>query len=224
MNKINLKYWIIISILALSSFTFGQELLLSGKITDKKSGEPIYYATISVDYDKTIVATDFDGNYSIQVALNDTIAVRYTGMKMQKIKVDTTLLNIELEEIEALNVEFGPPIRPIKLSNHAVTPVTLEDLQQDRKISGKIFFKENNEILAGTTIKNKRTGEITHSDVDGNFEIKASVNDVIELFYVGMSSHEIKVTHKSFYEIYLDLAVSKKNKTQKRKEKKIHKF
>jgi hypothetical protein len=220
MNKINLVFWILIPVQLLTSFSYGQEFVLNGKVTDKKSGEPIYYATISVDNDKTIVVTDFDGYYSIKVTLTDTIVVRYIGMKTQKIKVDTASINIELEEIEELIVEFGPPIRPIKSSHHSITTVTLEDIQQEKKISGKIFNKENNEILAGATIKNKRTGKITQSDVDGNFEIAASINDVIEILYVGMSSEEIKVTHKNDYEVYLELAPKRKDKKQKRKEKK----
>ena len=144
-------------------------------------------------------------------------------MKTQKIKVDTASINIELEEIEALIVEFGPPIRPIKHSNHSITPVTLEEIQQEKIISGKIFHKENNEILAGAIIKNTKTGKITHSDVDGSFEIAASVNDIIEIHYVGMSSVEIKITDKNDYEIYLELTVSKKDKKQKRRIKKIKK-
>jgi hypothetical protein len=221
MNKINVVFWLLIPVQLLTSFSYGQEFVLNGKVTDKKSGEPIYYATISVDNDKTIVATDFDGLYSIKVTLNDTILVRYTGMKTQKIKVDTASINIELEEIEELIVVFGPPpIRPIKSTYHSITTVTLEDIQQERKISGKIFNKENNEILAGASIKNKRTGEISQSDVDGNFEISASINDVIEILCVGMSSEKIKVTDKNDYEIYLEIAITRKDKKQKRREKK----
>lgn len=220
MNKINLAYWIIIPLQLLTYFSYGQEFILSGKVTDKKSGEPLFYATISVDNDKKITATDFDGYYSIKVALSDTIVVRYTGMKMQKIKVDTTSINIELEEVEALIVKFGPPISPVKIPNHSVTTVTLEEIQREKKISGKIFFKENNEIIAGAIIKNRRTGKITHSDVDGNFEMAASINDLIEIYYVGMSSIEIKVTDKNDYEIFFELAPIRKDKKQKRREKK----
>jgi hypothetical protein len=220
MNKNKLAYWIIIPLQLLTSFTYGQEFILSGKVSDKKSGEPIFYATISADNDKKITATDYDGYYSIKVTLSDTIVVRYTGMKTQKIKVDSASINIELEEIEELNIEFGPPIRPIKSSNHSVTLVTLEEIQQEKKISGKIFHKENNEILAGATIKNRRTGKIAHSDDDGNFEIAASRNDIIEIHYVGMSSVEINVTDKHDYEVYLELAPIRKYKKQKRRETK----
>jgi hypothetical protein len=220
MNKINLAYWIIIPLQFITSFSYGQEFTLSGKVTDKKSGEPIFYAKVSVDDIKKVAVTDFDGYYSMKVTLGDTVVVSYTGMIAQKIKVDTTSLNIELEEIEELIVEFGPPIRPVKSSNHSVTTVTMEEIQQAKKISGKIFFKENDEILAGATIKNRRTGKIAHSDVDGNFEIAASRNDSIEIHYVGMSSLEIKVTDKNEYEIYLELAPIRKNNKQKRREKK----
>ena len=218
MNKINLAYWIIVALQLLTFFSYGQEFVLTGKVTDKKSGEPIFYATISIDNDKIITATDFDGYYLIKATLSDTIVVSYTGMKTQKIKVDTASINIELEEIEELIVEFGPPIRPIKSSNHSMTTVTLEDIQQEKKISGKIFCNEYKEILAGATIKNRTTGKITHSDVDGNFEIAASENDIIEIHFLGLSDMEIKVTDQSYYEIFLGEYIPKKTKKQIRLE------
>jgi hypothetical protein len=218
--KINLAYSIIVALQLLTFFSYGQEFVLSGKVTDKNSGEPIFYATISVYNDKTIVATDFGGNYSIKVTLSDTIVVSYIGMKTQKIKVDTTSINIELDEIEELIVEYGPPIIPIKSVNHSVTLVKMEEIQQELKISGKIFFKENNEIIAGATIKNKRTWKIAQSDFDGNFEIDASLNDIIEIHFVGMSRFEFKVTEKNHHNIYLELAEIRKDKKQKRREKK----
>ena len=215
-----MKQLLYISFYLFSILSFGQQIAVSGKVTDKKTGEPIYYATVLVDKKGIETRTDFDGKYSLKVSLNDTLIFRYVGMKSQKVKAEKEEINIQLNEEEQIIEEFGPPIRPIKPSNHSVTKVTQEEIQQEKKIVGKIFEKETNLIVLGALIKNKTTGTSAFSDYDGKFEIAASVNDIIEIHYFGLLADiEIKITDQSYYEIFLGEYIPKKTKKQLRLEK-----
>jgi len=214
-----MKQLLYISFFLFPILSFGQEIAVSGKVTDKKTGEPIYYATVLVDKKEIETRTDFDGKYSLKVSLNDTLIFRYVGMKSQKVKAEKEEINIQLNEEEQIIEEFGPPIRPIKPSNHSVTKVTQEEIQQEKKIVGKIFEKETNLIVLGALIKNKTTGKSAFSDYDGKFEIAASVNDIIEIHYFGLLADiEIKITDQSYYEIFLGEYIPKKTKKQIRLE------
>jgi hypothetical protein len=214
-----MKQLLYISFFLFPILSFGQKIAVSGKVTDKKTGEPIYYATVLVDKMGIETRTDFDGKYSLKVSLNDTLIFRYVGMKSQKVKAEKEEINIQLNEEEQIIEEFGPPIRPIKPSNHSVTKVTQEEIQQEKKIVGKIFEKETNLIVLGALIKNKTTGTSAFSDYDGKFEIAASVNDIIEIHYFGLLADiEIKITDQSYYEIFLGEYIPKKTKKQIRLE------
>ncbi len=214
-----MKKIIYITFMFFSIFTFGQEIVVNGKVKDRKTGEPIPGATIIIDRTNKETQTDFDGKYSIIAKSNDTLVFSFFGMKTQKIRVDKEEINVELSESETLKESVGPPIRPKKSSNYPVNTVTLKEIQQEKKVAGKIFKKETNELIAGVIIKNKKTGKKTFSNVDGKFEIAASVNDILEIHFTGLSDIEIKVTDKSYYKIYLEEYVRTKTRKQIRKEK-----
>lgn len=200
----------LLSLTFLSFLSFGQELLLNGTVSDKKTGEPIYAATISTD--KLVTQTDFDGNFLLKVNLHDTITIAYIGMETKKIKVDTVSLHVQLYEINELMVVYGPPIQPIRQVDHSVARVTETEIRQNRKITGQILSSEHNDILVGAVIKNKKTGKITYSDVEGNFEIAVSKRDIIEIHFPGMSTHKLKVTDKNRYVVRLKLKAVKTSK------------
>jgi len=214
-----MKQIIYIQFFLFSILSFGQEFIVKGKVSDKKTGEPIPGATIIINKANNVTQTDFDGKYFIIAKLNDTLTFSFVGMKTQKIIVNNEEINVELLESETLKESVGPPIKPKKISNYLINTVTLKEIQQEKKVTGKISKKDTNELIAGAIIKNITTGKETLSNVDGKFEIIASVNDILEIHFTGLSNMEIKISDKSYYEIYLDEHVRTKTRKEIRKEK-----
>lgn len=135
-----MKFIAYLSFLLLSAMSFGQEITVSGIITDKKSGEPIYFATVATDKNKIATSTDFDGKYSLRVSLNDTLTFSYVGMKSQKSKADKEIINIQFEEAET-NEEAVPPYHTKTKSIEATTIVTKKDIEN--AADPKYNFKKN---------------------------------------------------------------------------------
>lgn len=133
MKKIHLILTCLISFQLTISFSLGQEVMLKGTVTDKKSGEPIYSATISTERKQNTTISDFDGQFSLPVNWNDTIFVQFIGMKTQKILVTSNPIHIQLEEIEPIETEFGPPETPIKPTPLSVQSVSKKELKGKKR-------------------------------------------------------------------------------------------
>jgi hypothetical protein len=112
------KYCVLFFILFASATGHGQKVVLSGKITNKDTGEPIPYATIV--FQNTMIGTtsNTDGYYSLEA--NDTLKVLQVsavGFIKQFIPTDTirsSVLNIELKEevIPIAEIEVSPGVNP----------------------------------------------------------------------------------------------------------------
>jgi TonB-dependent starch-binding outer membrane protein SusC len=79
-----------VSVLISSLFSgaFGQNLPVSGSVTNKASGEPLAGATISVKGTKTIATTNSTGNFTISAKSGDVLAITYAGMSLYEHKVN----------------------------------------------------------------------------------------------------------------------------------------
>lgn len=140
MNNKILILWATCSIQLLSQLSFGQEIAVRGTVINKKSGEPIYYVTVSVDEKRRGTTTDFEGKYSLKASLNDSLVFSIAGAKTQKIKVDKEEINIELEDQE-LNEEVGPPIKPKTRSLDEYSTITQKDIENAN--NPKYNFRKN---------------------------------------------------------------------------------
>lgn len=121
--------------------SFGQEVIVSGKVVEKKTGEPLPSANIIIDKTTKGIQTDFDGNYSIKVNLNDTLVFSFVGMKSQKVKADTAQINVELEEGVILKEYAGPAYHPVVKKLQASQAVTKVDIEKGN--DPKYNFKKN---------------------------------------------------------------------------------
>ena len=135
-----MKQILYIQFLFFSILSFGQEVVVSGFVINKKKGEPIAGATVLINKTQNGITTDFDGKYSLKTTLSDTLVFSFVGMKMQKIKVDKKEINIELEEVE-LKEEVGPPYYPKSKRLEATTIVSKEDIENAD--NPKYNFKKN---------------------------------------------------------------------------------
>ena len=92
------KIQIVLPLLLLSIFCFGQQKLITGKVLGKTNNEPL--AGVSVQNKKQAVATDANGVFSIQAAPGDVLIFSFVGMATQKVKVtsSTGALMLALED------------------------------------------------------------------------------------------------------------------------------
>ena len=82
------KAWLtIVMVLCLSFPALAQKTTVTGTVVDYE-GEPAIGASVIAEGTSNGVATDFDGNYSIDVAPNAVLVVSYVGCETQRIPVD----------------------------------------------------------------------------------------------------------------------------------------
>ena len=109
-----------------------------GKVTDSK-GEPLAGATIKVKGTNIGAATDANGNFVIDAALNSVLVVSYTGFLTKEIPVSGTSLTIALNETETALTEVVVTALGIKKERKAlgysVTEVQGESLTQAREVN-----------------------------------------------------------------------------------------
>ena len=127
-----------------SVLSFGQEIFVTGKVSDKKTREPIPGASVINDKTNNGINTDFDGKYLLKVSLNDTLTFSYIGMKTQKIKVDKKEINIQLED-DGILIEGGIPPMPPQITHKEFSTITIKELKtSQKKINNpKYSFKNN---------------------------------------------------------------------------------
>ena len=85
MNK-NRFFAVFLSVL-LPVFAWGQEVTVSGNVTDSSTGEPIPFASIQLKGTMTGGNTDIDGNYSISVPQDGVLIFSSIGFKTVEVPV-----------------------------------------------------------------------------------------------------------------------------------------
>lgn len=65
---------------------------------------------------------------------------------------------------------------------------------QDRKVSGKVIEGSSGEELTGVTVLIKGTTTGTTTDINGNYSINASSDDILVFSFIGFSSQEIQAS------------------------------
>lgn len=138
--------WSLLGLLMLQ-IGWAQQKTITGTVNDE-TGLPLPGATVIIDGTSQGVATDFDGNFSIQASEGDVLLITYVGYADQRVSVgnqDSYTINMatdnELEEVvvTALGVQ-----REAKSLGYSVKRVSSDDLEQKaegdigRVLQGKI--------------------------------------------------------------------------------------
>ncbi|MBL0182937.1 MAG: TonB-dependent receptor [Chitinophagaceae bacterium] len=129
----------------LPQLVFGQNLVTTGKVTNKTSGEPLVGATVNVQGTNTLTSTDANGNFSILVPKGGKLFITYSGFSPVSIVVNNGgALTIAMVEVsknldEVVVVGYGTQkvtkvsgaISGVKAESIAkLKPVRIEDAIQ----------------------------------------------------------------------------------------------
>jgi hypothetical protein len=97
----NFSLWLALTILC-GGYAYAQETIISGKVTDAATGDPIPFANVAFKGTTIGATTDFDGKFLIKTSSpSDSIIASYIGYKpkVRVIKKGTTqVINFQLEE------------------------------------------------------------------------------------------------------------------------------
>ncbi len=129
------KTYFLWSLLGLLTLHMGwaQQKTISGTVLDEES-TPLPGATVLIDGTSQGVATDFDGNFSIDTSEGDTLLITYIGYADQRISVgseDSYIVNLspdnELEEVIVTSLGIK---REKQALGYAISEVDEESIEQ----------------------------------------------------------------------------------------------
>ncbi len=137
--------WIFTLLLAFTmQFSFAQEKTVTGVVSDELG--PAIGATVTVKGTKNVVATDFDGKFSIKAKSGDVLEVSYLGMK-QNIAVgaansyNVTLKSVELKEVVVVAQNMTKQQKALGVAVSVLTSEQIEGKPQSdvvRSMQGKL--------------------------------------------------------------------------------------
>ncbi|MDE6637148.1 MAG: TonB-dependent receptor [Muribaculaceae bacterium] len=98
-----MKKSFLISLLMLltAAFSYAQDITVNGTVISKTDGEPLIGATVLCVQSKAGTATDFDGNFEINVPQGSTLKISYVGYQSIEVKAQPKL-EITLNEDNAV--------------------------------------------------------------------------------------------------------------------------
>ena len=113
---------------------FGQDLTIIGKVSNKKTGEALQGASVSVKENSNKVITDAKGAFKISCLQGGTIVVNYVGMATKMVKVTSAdPIEIQLDEkAEAMGdvVVVGYGVQKRSKVSGALSTVKSEDIEK----------------------------------------------------------------------------------------------
>lgn len=140
--KLKLSLFIVF-MFAVSLFqqVWAQNMPVSGKVSNKNTGEPLVGATVSVKGTSLSTITDNKGNFSILLEKKEaTLLISYAGMKPLDFKVEGggNNLNIQLEESAATTladvVVIGYGTQKITKVSGAISSIKSADIEKLRPV------------------------------------------------------------------------------------------
>lgn len=114
---------------------FAQNVDVSGKVTNKSTGEPLAQATVAIKGTRTATQTDASGNFTISAPARSVLTVSFIGMELQEITLapGITSINVEMEPLpnsmnEVVVVGYGTQKRSVVTG--AISSIKARDLEK----------------------------------------------------------------------------------------------
>jgi len=93
-----MKKIILVTFSMLLAVTGWSQKIVTGVVNDS-SGVPLPGAAVVIDGTDTGVATDFDGNYSIEADVGEVLVFSFVGFETQRITVgDSDIINVTIQQ------------------------------------------------------------------------------------------------------------------------------
>jgi TonB-linked SusC/RagA family outer membrane protein len=128
--KTNINLILTFITLMVSMVAFSQQTI-SGSVTDE-NGVPLPGSTVFVQGTSNATTADFDGNFTINATIGDTIEASYVGYNSNSQTVTSATLNFVLSqstELDEVIITAQGVARKEKALGYAVTTITSEDIE-----------------------------------------------------------------------------------------------
>ncbi|WP_299668264.1 TonB-dependent receptor [uncultured Polaribacter sp.] len=200
-NKI-LQYWILSFFVMLfcSVNIKAQTTKVKGTVTDSVNGEPLFGVSVFVKNTTRGTTTDFDGKYSIEASIGETLTFLYLGMKNKEVKITKPELNVSLEsDTESLDeivvVGYGKVNK--KEITGAVNRIKSENI--DQFITSDVASRLQGQV-AGVSVSSAsgEPGEPANIQIRGITSLSGSntplfvVNGIPQIGDPGLAPNEIE--------------------------------
>lgn len=185
-------------------FSYSQEKTITGKVIDAETGTPIPGVNVLVKNTTKGVATDFDGNYSIETESSATLVFSYVGYEtIEKMVGSQSVLNVTMtisasELDEVVVVAYGTQKKEtvtssvVEVKAEKLTDVTVPEVATmlQGKVAGVQILPSNgapgsspNIIIRGRSSINNTNSPLWVIDgiIFGNSDPKLNPNDVASL-------------------------------------------
>ncbi|HSD08519.1 SusC/RagA family TonB-linked outer membrane protein [Flavobacterium sp.] len=120
--------------------SFGQELKVSGTITDAKTGIPLPGVSVTIKNSKQGTTSGFDGKYQFQVNKNEVLVFSFMGYQKAERTITSTTVNVSLTEAnqkleEVVIIGYGSTKR--RDATGAVSLVTAKDFNKGNIVTSE---------------------------------------------------------------------------------------
>ncbi|RKN09184.1 SusC/RagA family TonB-linked outer membrane protein, partial [Aquimarina sp. AD1] len=118
--------------------TMGQELTITGTVTDTSNNDPIPGVNITIKGTNKGAQTDFDGRYSIQTNIGNILTFSFIGYETEEVKIkqDSSIVNVAMSispaQLEEVVVTAQGIQRKRSVLGYAVSAVSSESISMSR--------------------------------------------------------------------------------------------
>lgn len=191
--QMNRKAWIVsLMVLMLSFPALAQNITVSGTVVDN-TGEPLIGASVLAKGSQVGTATDFDGNYRLEVAPNATLVFSYVGYNPKEVAVNgQTTIDVTLEENSVmLNevVAIGYGVVKKSDATGSVAMIKPDDVEAGIATSAQDLLVGASPGVTVTTNGGNPTGNATIR-IRGGSSLNANNNPLIVIDGVPMTDQE----------------------------------
>ncbi|WP_339708881.1 TonB-dependent receptor [uncultured Kriegella sp.] len=151
MNK---HYFCIVVFLWAFGFAYAQ---ITGTVLDD-DGVPLPGASIVKKGTTTGTTTDFDGNFTLDVEMGDTLVVSYIGFETKEVTVNSTEMNIQLTSGVALSeVIIVGSRNPNRTATESTVPVDVIDISELNNVAPQVNLNQILNYVAPSFTSNTQT-------------------------------------------------------------------
>ncbi len=152
-----MKNYLLICFLFLSFLAFSQEAEISGTVVDEQS-QPLPGVSVAIKGTNQGTVTDFDGNYSINASLGQTLVFTFVGFDAREVEIDQTTIDVQMVAGTALGevVLVGSRSRSRTVTESAV-PVDVLDMQEIQTAVPQVNLNQMLNYVAPSFSSNTQT-------------------------------------------------------------------